>query len=321
MRISLIIAEQDLNVLEHLQSYFDKNHRDDIELVTMTRAEILKKYLENHGTDVLLMDDQFGLKASELADACSRIAYLTADQNASHEDAPSFFKFKRTDLLYKDVVSLYADAAPSKRSNAENAKVQASGIRSGDRILVTSFSGGTGSTTIAAAMARSFAAKGESTIYLNFEKAGASEVLFHGDGEFTFDEILYTLKEHGNLPLKISSCVRTDRSGVDFFTASTEAMYMLEFTEENRKELLETLGTSMKYSRIVVTEDFSLSAETVRKMAQMDHIIVVTDGTMTANSKFVRVMAALPHLEEQEKVTIRDRMRLIYNRFQPQRDI
>lgn len=73
---------------------------------------------------------------------------------------------------------------------------------------------------MAAACASYYAAKGEKTLYLNFEKFGSADAFFSAEGQFDMSDIIFALKSRkANLSMKMESCVKQDRRGV-YFTRS-----------------------------------------------------------------------------------------------------
>lgn len=82
--------------------------------------------------------------------------------------------------------------------------------------------GGVGSSSLAAACALNFAARGRSVLYLNLEKFGGSSQFFSGEGQFDMSDVVLSLKSRkANLALKLESYVRRDPRGVFFFASQS----------------------------------------------------------------------------------------------------
>ena len=141
-------------------------------------------------------------------------------------------------------------------------------------------------------------------------------MFFSGEGNYHFEDVLYAVKGSGvDTNLKITASIRTDKSEVDYFEESSIALYNLEMTPKDITAILEAIRKCGEYQRIIIDMGFSLRDEILEICSLMDSIIVVNDGSMTANAKFERTIAALEVLERQKKTTIRRKMRLLYNRF------
>lgn len=310
MRIQLVIGDTDSRYLDNLQLYMERNHLDTLEVLSFTKPDIMQGFLENQQADVILLGENFGIDASQIAES-GVVAYLAENErDCKRNDAPVIARYKKPELIYKDVLNLYANGGGKWMQDSDGSSA------SGRLIMVTSFSGGTGASTIAAAIASYFASKKEKSIYLNFEPTGSSSVFFAGEGNYHFEDVLYAVKGSGvDTNLKITASIRTDRSGVDYFAESSKALYNLEMTADDITAILDAIRKCGEYQRIIIDMGFSLEEDVLKICSLMDSIIVVNDGTMTANAKYKRTLAAMEVLERQKKTTVRRKMRLLYNRF------
>lgn len=313
MRIRLVIGEQDRRYLDQLTMYLEKNYMDKLELISFSEQGLLTEYLSQEKADVILVDEAFGIPAEFLLEH-GRAAVLTESGNGAGSDGVRrIAKYKKLDLIYKDILDLYAEGGqrPFFRKNGEKA---------GEQILVTGFSGGTGASTFAAALAKYYAYQGKKTLYLNLETMGCSSDFFSGNGDYHFEDVIFALKsQRADVGLKLESAVRRDVSGVYYFEPCTSSMYMLELTREDISKLLNALETGADYGRIVIDMGFRAEPEWLELMSRMSRILVVQDGAETSNSKFLRTMEALRILEEQGGSRVTGAMELVYNRFSSSR--
>ena len=90
---------------------------------------------------------------------------------------------------------------------------------------------------------------------------------------------------------------------------------MLELTHGDMIKILDVVSETGSYDFVVVDMNFKLSGECLEILDRMDRIVLVEDGSETANSKFQRTMEALLVMEEQENRIVTDRMCVLYNRF------
>ena len=308
MQIRLVIGEQDNRYLNNLIMFLEKNYMDKLEIFSFSRPEMLLDYLAEGSADVILVDENFGIKA-DILEGYGKTAYLCGSVTENQKDGIRVLaKFKKPDLIYKDILDLYAEGG-------NRVAFRKDVTHSGNLILVTGCSGGMGASTFAAALARKYASRGKKTMYLNLEKTGGSSDFFSGNGNYRFEDVIFALKsQRADVMLKMESTVRTDRSGVCFFEPCSTAMYMLELTQEDILRILDVLGGS-GYDYVVVDMNFQLSVEFVEIMSRMHRIILVEDGGETANSKFQRAMEALLILEKQTKLNVTGSMAVVYNRF------
>ena len=309
MQIRLVIGEHDERYLNNLVRFLEKNYLDKLEILSFSIPEMLENYLVSGSADVILIDENFGVDAKSAA-GYGKTAYLCDNASETEIDGiRTIAKFKKPDLIYKDILDLYAEGG--------NRAVFGSGSGYfGNLVLVTSCSGGTGASTFSAALARQYAARGKKTLYLNLEPMGNATDFFSGNGNYRFEDIIFALKSRrADILLKMESTVRTDRSGVCFFEPCSTSMYMLELTHEDIIRTLDTLRGSKTYDYVVVDMNLKISKEFMEILGRMNRIILVQDGGETSNSKFARTMEAMEILENQTKINVTGAMSVVYNRF------
>ncbi len=309
MQIRLVIGEQDKRYLDNFVLYLEKNYLDKIEILSFSDPDFLREYFQSGSADVTLLDEAFGISAEE-AQKYGKFAYLSDTADGKRLDGiRRIVKFKKPDLIYKDILDLYAEGGyrTAYLTGTENQI---------NMTLVTGFSGGTGISSFAAALSRQYARRGRKVLYLNLETLGNSEDFFQGSGAYTFEEVLFALKsQRTDLGLKLESAARKDLSGVFYFAPCTSAMYMMEMTNENIQTLLETLKKIDLYEDVVVDLNFRMDKAYINTMELADQIVLVQDGGASSNSKFYRAVEALKIIEQQEHTELLGKMKLVYNRF------
>ncbi len=312
MQIRLVVGILDKRYLELFAAYLERIYADMIELLAFSGEEILRSYFTLLTADFILLDEAFEELAGELKTQ-GRIALLSEKgMGRSGEGLPRIARFKKPDLIYKDILGLYADSGRRPISGGAGGSSEGEG----QLILVTGCSGGTGASTFAAALAKKYASRGKQVLYLNLEPAGMSTDFFSGAGDYFFDDIIFALKsQRADLRLKLESAVRTDASGVHFFAPCTKGLYMLELNHADQMRLLETLAGGMGYDAVILDMNFQISMEFLKLAEKMSRIILVQDGGEISNSKFQRTMESLHIMEEERKLHVTGTMQLLYNRF------
>ncbi len=309
MQIRLVIGEHDERYLNNLVRFLEKNYLDKLEIFSFSIPEMLENYLASGLADVILIDENFGVDAKSAA-GYGKTAYLCDNASETEIDGiRTIAKFKKPDLIYKDILDLYAEGGNRAAFGSGSGYF-------GNLVLVTSCSGGTGASTFSAALARQYAARGKKTLYLNLEPMGNATDFFSGNGNYRFEDIIFALKSRrADILLKMESTVRTDRSGVCFFEPCSTSMYMLELTHEDIIKTLDTLRGSKTYDYVVIDMNLKISKEFMEILGRMNRIILVQDGGETSNSKFARTMEAIEILESQTKINVTGAMSVVYNRF------
>ncbi len=309
MKIKLAILEKDQSYLARIVSVFNAKYTDKFEVYSFTDMDYALAYLEDAKIDVFVANDIFDIDVKNIPGRCG-FAYLVDSADIEKENGQkAIFKFQKVGLIYKQILSIYAEKATS-----------ISGLKLGEdstRIIVfNSVSGGAGSSTIAASAARHFAALGKKTLYLNLEKFGSADLFFHAEGQFDMSDIIYALKSRrANLALKLESCVKQDYSGVYFYSQSKIALDMLELNMEETMRLVSELKVTGSYDYICIDTDFAMNQETLKLYRQAHAVVWTAEGTEISNAKIYRAYTALSIMEQNAESPLINRLCIVYNKF------
>lgn len=307
MRIRLAIGEQDSRYLNNFVGYLQRNYMDKIEIFSFSNPQMFQEYLTSGTADVILLDEDFGVAEDEVR-RYGKVAYLSEGDGVI-SNIRRIAKFKKPDLIYKDILDLYAEGGNGSFFSTGNKK-------NSYMVMVTGLSGGTGASTFAAVLAKHYALTGKKVLYLNLEPAGMSSDFFEGSGTYTFGDIIFALKsQQMDVSLKVESAVRKDSSGVNYFAPCEASMDMVSLTQDKQMELLSILKEKSGYDYIVVDQKFQLSEEFINIFGYMNRIVLIQDGGQTSNSKFRRSIEALQIMEQKRHMDIIGKMQIVYNRF------
>lgn len=308
MKIRIAILEQDKNYLQRLLSAFETKYEDKIEMYSFTEEKLALDAVKNNKISVFLTGDNFAVNKKQMPDKCG-FAYLvdTPDIEVLNGEK-AICKFQKIDLIYKEIVSLYSENALDKIKNYDEGSARI--------ITFISPSGGTGTSTMAVAFAKYFAKCGKKTLYFNTEELGDSSIYFMGEGQFTFDDVIYAIKsKKANMSLKFESTVKQDISGVYFFSPGNKALDVIDLTREEISQLLVDLKMSGIFDVIIWDMDYSFNELRSSRMELVSDIVAVSDGLELSLSKFRRMYESLEILERQRKVDVMDKMWIVYNKF------
>lgn len=309
MKIKLAILESDSSYLKRIVSVFSNKYADNFEIYSFTDQGLAMAELGESKIDVLLADDAFDVNADQLPRRCA-MAYLveSADIDAIN-DQRAIFKYQKIELIYKQILSLYAE----KASTVSGLKMDEGSCKT---IVFASASGGTGSSCMAAACAVSYVAKGHRVIYLNLEKFGSTSIFFSGEGQFDMSDVVFSVKsKKSNLALKLESYVRRDPRGVFFFAPSKIALDMMDLTIDDTLLLISELNLTGSYDYLIVDYDFTLSKDALNLFRKAHALVLVGDGSEVSNEKTKRAYYALSTIEQSSDSPITNRTKLIYNKF------
>lgn len=308
MKIKIAILEQDKNYLQRLISAFEIKYEDKVEMYSFTDEKLALEAVRSNKINILLVSDDFVVNRNAIPERCG-FAYLVNTPDAEVESgAKAICKFQKIDLIYKEIVSLYSENALDQVKNYDEGSA---------RILAfTSPAGGIGASSMAVACAKYFAKCGKKTLYFSTEELGVSDLFFMGEGQFTFDDVIYAVKsKKTNMTLKFESTVKQDISGVYFFSAGSKALDVIDLSEDEVRQLIVDLKMSGIFDVIIWDMDFRFKSLQSDLMQLVSDIIIVSDGSETGNLKFKRMYESVEVLEKQGKIDISAKMWVLYNKF------
>ena len=313
MKIKVAVLDKDVAYLKGFLTAFGMRFSERIELRSYTDKDLALKDIETSQVDVVLVSDEFNLDPSEIHAKCGFAYFVSGTGVESINGQLAIHKYQKADLIYKQLLSLYAENAQDYGFASEDEKSKV--------IMFTSPAGGTGASALAAAAALHFAKQGKKTVYLNLEKYGSADVYFDGEGQFSLSDVIIALEKNRkttsktNVFLKMESSIKQDPRGVFFFSQTRHALEMQEFTISDMIESLKVLKKDGEYDYIIVDADFSLDEENLKLYQMMNSVVIVSNGTEVANRKITRAYEALKTLEESKEYNIISRICLAYNIF------
>lgn len=309
MKIKLAILEKDSSYLNRIVSVFNKKYADKFEVYSFTDQKFAMSTLDSSRIDVFIASDLYEINVNAIPKRCGFAYFVDSIDIDTYNNQRAICKFQKVDLIYKQILSIYSE-------NAGNV----SGLKLGDDnckiIFFQPVSGGVGASSMAAACAMHFAAKGKKALYLNVEKLGSSNIFFDAEGQFDMSDIIFALKsKKTNLAMKLESCVKQAENGVFFYSQSKIALDMMELNTEDTMRLITELQLTGSYDYIIVDADFSLERGALDVLRKAHAVVWVGDGSEISNSKLFRAYNALSTLEQNADSPILNRAVLIYNKF------
>lgn len=309
MKIKLAILEKDQSYLNRIVTAFSTKYADKLEIYSFTDAHVAMATLDNARIDVLVASDAFDIDVKSLPARCAFAYFVDSSDIETENEQRAICKFQKADLIYKQILSVYSEKAG-----------RISGLKLGDDsakiIVFASPSGGTGSSTMAAACAMHFSSKGKKTLYLNLEHYASSDIYFQAEGQFDMSDIIFALKsKKTNLSLKLESCVKQNQMGVCFYSQAKIALDMLELTSDDILRLISEIKLTGSYDYIVIDMGFGMDKEIMKIYRQAHGWVWVGDGSEISNLKIFRAYNALATREANAESPLTNRLSLIYNKF------
>ena len=312
MKLKLVVADHDLEYLEHFTRCIQVNYFDEIELASFSKQDKLEEYLEQNDCDVLMYSSEFETKN------CQGLKFmLHAESNEGESDGvPVICKYQKMEHLYKRILGALAETKESYKLSA---------LKEKDGTRVVSFlsaSGGAGKTVSAVTYARLQALQNKRILYLSSETLSTSEEYFDSYGEVTMSQIFFAIKRSkGNIPQKIESALRVDDHGIYYFLPGDNPLELQEITGEDWKELVIQLVAMKKFDTIVVDVENPLFSSMREILDVSDILLAVTSGQQEDVKRYQKLFHAMRILEKQTKERWMEKVFFLQNKGDAQSQV
>lgn len=309
MKIRLAILENDSNYLQRIVSIFNNKFGNELEIYSFTETDAAYQCLSEKNIDVFLANNFFDINFSVIPKKCGFAYFVESTDINKYNNQKAICKFQRAELIYKQILSLYAEQTPNI--------IGAAGDHSNSMktIAFSSPSGGTGTSTAAAGCAISLAGKGHRVLYLNLQKYGDADAFFTCDGQFDFSDVIYAVKSNkANRTIKLQSTVKQDATGVSFYSSVKVPLDMLEFNVDDFITLLKELQALGEYDYVIADMDFPAKREDFKAFENCSNVVVVSDGTVSTISKIDRMIKAVQIIDQYSEYSIQPRFLMIKNK-------
>lgn len=309
MKIKLAILEKDLSYLNRIVTVFSTKYADKFQIYSFSDLQIAINAIATEKIDVLIANDSFEIDSTAIPKRCSFAYFVDNMDIDSINGLPAICKYQKAELIYKQILSIFSENA----GRFTDLKL------TDDECTFYSFSspcGGTGTSSVAVGYAMHMALQGKRVLYLNLNPFDTSDLFFSGEGQFGMSDVIFSLKsKKANLAMKLESYVKQDKSGVFFFSQPNYALDMLELKHEEKLQLLSELKLLGAYDIIVLDMDFGLDKQHMDFYNKSQTVLMVSDGSESANIKVQNAYSALIMMEQSSDSSIAGRFALVYNRF------
>lgn len=314
MLIKLMVLDADATYLSRLQDHLATHYSGKVELLAFTDQAAASSALADKGADVFLASERFDIDPDSIPRRCGFGYLVDSGKIEAVHGVPAISKYTRVDHLYRQIIDLFDGVSDTVKYRRPNLASQT------QVITFSSPAGGTGTTSVAVAFARTLAMQNDprQVLYLSLDSTADTSLTFglgasdHG----TFSDVIYAVKrKRGNLQLQLDAHVNRDNYGTYFFATAAQATDVLEFSDEDLVFLIDHLLSSGTYDVIVVDAPFHLNGATIDLYERSSRIVLVSDGKVAANAKVARGATMLAQLDDQNSRGLFARTGILYNRF------
>lgn len=307
-KINLVILDTDLNYLNRFINYMNQEYGDKFELSAFSKVEVFLEYLAESRVDIVLAADGIALPREAVSDKIIILKFT--EKNIGYEKN-TIFKYQKAELLYKEIISAYAEVYGSGIINMSDLD--------GTKVLAfLAYGTGSGTSTIAAASAMRLAAGGNRVLFLDLQTFSTVDQVLCGEGRMGLSDLLFAImSKKGDIALKIESTVKVDSSGVFYFSSFRNTMERSEITGERMKELITALRSVGTYDYLIMDLDYSFREDLEEALGSANGIILVSDGKKTSNHKLTTLLGLFKQREKSSKARYLDKVLLLMNQYVP----
>lgn len=309
MWMRLLICTKDKTYAQRLTAFWEREYGDKMEISVFSEPQYLKESEKSRTADIVLFGDEYLEEAISISRNVSWTWAVLTQQlyDDEQEGIFRFAKYQRGDLLYKEVLDLYAE-------NGRVRQIRASARANGDCGVVVFFAaaGGVGTTTIARAYAAK-CAQYEKVLYMDLRMLELGWQM--NEEEHGMEEVLLALKSRRDiLSIKLMSAMSNTSERVNTYAPSRDPLYLLEITGEDVKRLVKMLRELGEYQKIVFDAGNNLTEREIALLECADSLVCVTQDDESNRRKYERLYKILGTLELKDNVKLYRKMMIFRNK-------
>lgn len=319
MKIKVAICTTDVQYSERVSFYCQKHYYDKFSWNLFSDFAYLTEFVQKQSVDIVLIGREMESDAAELAKKRNNETIWVSLVDDEDDKVPEGFrkirKYSGIDRMYRDLLEAY--------SEKEHIHYRSTSIVN-DKTAIYAFvsaSGGVGTSTLAAAVAKYYA-RLEKVLYINLENIGMIQPAFAGEKKAGMDEVIYTLKSRRRaLELKLESAVSRDKSGVYYFEIGENPLDVITLTNEDIKELLLAVQRTKEYDRVILDVGTGIGEKEIACMTFAGRIVVTLEDDELSRGKLERYLRAMQAVESVHKADVCSKMLLAFNKVFKQREL
>ncbi len=313
MSIRIAILDDDKAYADSLMAFCSERYSGEITPGSFSSVATLAGYMAKSKVNLILASPAMLPDPGVFTDG-TPVAYLVKEKGAAmYGSYPAIFRYQRGSLIINRIKGIVAESG-------DNGIVL--GADGGGKVL-TFFGvhGGAGCTTAALGCAGQIAAAGKKVIYLNLQSNATVAHCLHGEGDGNLARVLYDVKSYlsssdkkANLTVQLESRLKYEsRLRFQYFDALQMPLEMTGVKPEEVELILTTLSKSCDY--VIVDTDGVMGDLLLAELKLSTQIILVCDGHPGSNIRLEQMESAIRVLDEDGRVRVMERVRVLYSRF------
>jgi len=274
-KINLVIADYETEYIELIKSYLRQSEYQDKYLIkSFSQTANFASYLQTADPlDLFLITEDFYspdiLKNSKAFILTDKIPVASfQDTGAIADISPKkIYKYQPLNKLFSQITSYFL---MDYQYELGNNKQSLSKI-----ITIYSAGGGVGKTTLALNLLKYLTSLDKKVLYLNLELLNPTPVFFLTTGAHDLSKIIYYLKTNRQqLAAKLESYKKYDPlTKAYFFEPFANPIEVLEITQKEIEQLLDSLVQQASYDYIIVEHDAAINEQTIAMLNKSDYLL------------------------------------------------
>jgi cellulose biosynthesis protein BcsQ len=308
-RLNLVIADFDEGYLRGLSEYINSNHSSAFMASCFTKVDSFTGYMEGQPpVDVLIIGPDFYDISVGYSYIKLKAILSTGVLSREYQGFQIISKYNTGEKLLSEVLHLYSKIDPFETRLPTQSK-------NTEFIGVYSPAGGTGKTTIAAALSIQCAEQGMESFYLNLESIQSTEMFFNSNNNRNLSYVFYYLKEmSGNLSFKMDG-IKGVEDGVNYFNSPESPMEYEEIDPEELELLINGIKEMRRYDYVFIDMSNTFDTKNYKIMNFCNHILMVTLYEPIALYKSRIMFNELVKMSASDRDSVSDKIITVINKY------
>lgn len=207
-------------------------------------------------------------------------------------------------------------AASGTLQTGEEIPVSSNQLHRLRRCVFLSVAGGTGTSSCAMAFATLCARHSHKVLYVSLESVSGMTACYNEQNIYTLEDIFLAVRgRRYGLDAVLEQAVCRDNSGVHYLLPCHRPQDLYDLTGEEILSLLDLLEDMGMFSIVVLDIPLDGTLKAVLPMLNADRVVVVSDGSPTANIKTEQALSNLAFLCQEDPIVFGEKLCLLYNRY------
>lgn len=311
IKMKIVICDSDKLYLKRISSAFEEFYADKADVSVYSDGEKMQADLKDKVVDILIISENMADKVMQdsLEFEANLIMYFSDDtQTTAICDSKAICKFQQIDTLFEAVTGEYSQVnkfLPVSDENKEPAKI----------FTFVCAAGGSGASTAAAGFARHLAQMEKKTLFVSLEKLNSTAFFMKDEVNSGLTEAIEAVKDSKrNVSMKLSKCISTDNSGVNFIAPCKCVLDIQNAAAEDLSALMNAIS-KMNFDFIVVDTDMTFDEKATALFEKSAKVFLITDATPMSNKKTTDAVEVIRLIDSQKNTNNAEKLAVIYNKY------